>query len=261
MGLGAGMGLVGTWMSPALVWLACTGLIGWSLVRRRRMFQWLREAEEGVAFMAAGEYDRAAAVFDPLCRRSRRTPTLHSLFVYNRSVLALETGRLESAVEGLRAVVEAGWIRERGTLAIYYPALLGKLALGEALLGQLTAAETWQRRAHRACIPAKSGSLLLVDAVIAARRGNHDALLEHIQTEWTRAENMMTIQQLRTVRLLEAFALAQLQGGEYRRPSRDDELLRALARAREAPVGSYDYLATAWPAMREFLEHHGLANA
>lgn len=258
LAVGGGLGLLGTFVSPALLWMPLAGLLSWSFVRRRRMFRYLKENEDGVALIAAHEYESAAVLYERLCRKVRRVPALHSLFVFNRSIVDLETGRLGSAAEGLRAVVQAGWIRERGSMSIYYPGVLGKLAIAEALLGQLAAAETWQQRAHAACSKAKEGSLLLVDAVIAARRANFEGLLERVREHWGRAENLMTVKHLRVVRLLEAYALAQSKGCEYRQPSREEEFRMALARVREAPRGAYDYLANAWPEMREFLALHEL---
>lgn len=258
LGIGAGVGLVGTWVDPAFIWAAFAGFLGWSVLRRRRMFALLRENDDGVALIAANEYERAAALYERLCHDARRTPALHSLFLFNRCVVDLETGHLDVAVAGLRAVVEAGWIREKGSLAVYYAGVLGTLALGEALLGQLAAAEAWQKRAHSACSPAKVGTLLLVDVVIAARRGQFEVVLERIADDWRRAENLLSSKHLRRIRLFEAFALAQSRGCEYRQPSREDELRRALGRVREVPPGSYDHLAPHWPELREFLELHDL---
>lgn len=259
--VGAGVGLVGTWVSPALIWLAFAGLLGGSLARRRRMFQFLRDNDEGVALIAAGDYAEAGSLYAQLCGRSRRMPALHSLFVFNRSIVELETGNLEAAVEGLRAVVQAGWIRERGSLSVYYPSVLSRLAMGEALLGRLAAAESWQARAHAASSKAKRGALLLVDLIIEARRTNYDTVVDLVHEEWARAENLLPTKHLRTVRLVEAFALAQTKRGDYRQESRQHELSRALARAREAQRGAYDYLAPAWPAMRDFLAMHELLGA
>src|SRR5690606_29425576 len=90
LAMGAGVGLIGTWVSPVLMWVPVAGLLGWSFVRRRRMFRYLKENEDGVALIAAHEYESAAAVYERLCRKARRVPALHSLFVFNRSIVDLE---------------------------------------------------------------------------------------------------------------------------------------------------------------------------
>lgn len=253
--LGAGIGLVGTAVSPSIIVLAFAALVSSSFLRRRRMHQALRDNDEAVALLAAGEHERAASVFDELCRRARSIPTLHCVFVYNRAVVHIECGEHERAVSLLVAVVQAGWLRSSGALGVYYASVLGRLAMAEALRGQLAQAEAWQRLAHANTSEAKRGSLLLVDAIILARRGKDEAVLSTIDKGWRRAENLLPTKHLRSIRLLEAFCVERL-AGKYRVESKQDQLSDALRAAGQAPPGAYDFLAIAWPDLASFVRKH-----
>lgn len=258
VGLGLAIGLLSTWLTPVVIWLALFGLVGVSVSRRRRMYRFLRQNDDGVAMLAAGEIEAAADIFDELCSKARRMPALHSLFVYNRAVSLLERGDADRAVALLTAVVHAGWIGPRGAMAVYYPSLLGRLALAEALRGRLDQAGTWRSRAHAAVSTAKRGGLLLVDVVLEARAGRFDEVIGLIEQGWTRAENLLTAKQLRAVRLVEAFSLERGASADYRAESRDADLRRALEQARSGRRSDFDYLLVNWPELRQFARHHGL---
>ena len=258
VGLGLGIGLLSTWLTPAIVWLSLIGLFGWSITRRRRMYRFLRDNDDGVALLVAGELQGAGELFDRLCVRARRMPALHSLFVYNRGVTYLERGDPDRAVGLLSAVVHAGWIGPRGALSVYYPNLLGRLAMAEALRGRLEEASAWRARSHAATSSAKQGSLLLVDAVVEARHEAFSSLAELVEDGWSRAENLLTTRQLRAVRVLQAFALEHSAAPEYRAHSREADFRRALESARDAGRGEFDFLAVKWPQLRQFLDRHSL---
>ncbi len=241
------------------VFFALAAFMGWLFVRRRALVRLLAVNEEGTALLAAGDHEQAAGLFDRLCRDTRsRSPLLHSLAVFNRATTYLERGDPDRAVSLLSAVLHAGWISRRGSLSAYYPYVLGRMALAEALRGRLEAAEAWRSRAHASATAARRGALLLVDAVVEARTGSFGRVAELIEDGWSRAENLLTARQLRAVRVIEAFALEQDKGAEYRAESRASELQRALAAARAAHRGELDWLARNWTELREFLARHGL---
>lgn len=259
IGVGAGIGLLSTYLSPFVIWVGLAGVLGWSIRRRQRMYRLLRDNDDGVALLIAGDLDEAVGVFERLCRRGRYMPGLHSLFVFNRALAHLERGEHDRAAALFSAVLHAGWVAPSGALSGYYPAVLGRLAVAEALRGRLDVAEAWRARAHASTSVAKRGSLLLVDAIVEARHGAWDRVVELVDDGWARAQNLLTARAQRAVRLLHALALEQVQGADYRMESRDHERRRALDAVREGRVEDIAWLATQWPALSEFLARHGLA--
>jgi hypothetical protein len=258
VGVGAGIGLLSTYLSPFIIWAGLAGVFGWVMRRRQRMVRMLRDNDDGVALLVAGDLDDAIGVFDRLCRHSRFMPGLHSLFVFNRAVAHLERGEHDRAAALLSAVLHAGWVGPSGALAAYYPAVLGRLALVEALRGRLDVAEAWRARAHATTSAAKRGSLLLVDAVVEARHEAWDRVIDLIDEGWGRAQNLLTARAQRAVRLMHALALEQVQGSDYRMESRDQDRRRALDAVRDGRVEDVAWLVPGWPTLAQFLERHGL---
>jgi hypothetical protein len=256
---GIGVAVLGAWVSPIVAWVGVLGLLGWSFSRRRAMHGHLRDNDDGVALLVSGELTAAAQIFDKLCTRSRGTPALHSLFVYNRAVTHLEAGELDRAVALLSAVLHAGWIGPKGVLAVHYPSVLGRLAIAEALRGRLQQADGWRARAHAATSAAKRGTLLLLDTVVESRLGNFKRVVEIVEDGWSRSENMLNAKQLRTLRLLQGFALERLAGSDYRAVSREGDLRRAVEAVRDGRRGEFDFLAVAWEELQSFLQRHRLS--
>jgi len=249
--------VIGTVMLP-IIWGVLFAVLGWAFVRRRRMYAFMRENDDGIAMLASGELVAASEVFDRLCTRTRNLPALQSLFVYNRAVTFLESGDIDEALALMHAVLRAGWITPRGTLAVYYPSVVSRIALAEGLRGRLDQARSWQRRAHEVTSEAKRPALLLVDVIVAARSDDVANVVKLVEQGWERAENLMTTRQLRALRVFEAFALEQLSGAEYRVEYRDEDFKRSIEQAGKAGRGAFDYLAVAWPKLKEFLSRHGL---
>ena len=260
IGIGAGIGLLSTYLSPLVIWLGLAAVFGFGIRRRQRMVSLLRENEDGVALLVAGDLDDAQLVFDRLCRRGRFMPGLHSLFVLNRAVAHLERGEHDRAAGLFTAVLHAGWVAPAGVLSAHYPALLGRLATAEALRGRLEVAQAWRARAHASTSFAKRGSLLLVDVIVEARAEAWDRVIALVEEGWARAQNLLAPRAQRAVRLLHALALEQAQGSEYRMESRDDERRRALDAVREGRREDIAWLLPHWPALTEFLGRNGLGS-
>jgi hypothetical protein len=261
MGLGALIGMASAHVSIAAIWLTTIAMVGWLIARRRRIYRFLRDNDDGVALLGAGELEEAAGVFDRLCAGARLMPHVHSLFVYNRGVVHLERGELDRAVGLLSAVVHAGWIAPRGALAVYYPNVLARLAMAEALRGHEDLADSWRIRAHAVISVPKRGMLLLVDAIVEARHERHARVIELVDDGWMRAENLLNAKQLRAIRLIEAYCLERAGGTDYRAEARSADLHRALDAARRGRAGEFDFLAVAWPELRQFMARHGLLGA
>ncbi|MCR9165278.1 MAG: hypothetical protein ACE37F_26800 [Nannocystaceae bacterium] len=258
LGIGALAGVASVAINTFAMWAALLGVFGYSIVRRRRLASLARKNTDALAVLMAGELEAAAEAFEALCDQSRGSPALHSLAVCNRAAVYLEAGDPERAASLLSAVLHAGWIDARGGLASYYPAVLGRLAMAEALCDRLDQAQAWRARAHAATSAAKHGMHLLTDVVVEARLGNDEAVVALVTEGWPRAENLHSARQLRQIRLLEAFALERLRTGEYRGVSRETDGVRAIEAARSARGGEFRVLTTHWGALARFAERHGL---
>lgn len=240
------------------VWAAVIGIVGWSVARRRKIAKVVRQNDEAVGQLAAGELEAAGQSFDVLCGQSRGAPALHSLIVYNRAWVYLGAGDADRAAALLTAVLHAGWLGRHGTLAPHYATALGRLALAEALRGRLDVAQSWRTRAHEACSPAKRGQLLIVDMTLECMNADYERALELVEETWTKAENVLTARQLRAARLLEAFALERLKSDDYRGVSRSGDFVRALEAARPRGENEFTFLTAHWDEVAEFVTRHDL---
>jgi hypothetical protein len=258
VGIGLVVGLLGAAIDPLVIVASATAVVGWSLTRRRRMYRLLRDNDDGLALIAGGDVEAAANLYDGLCARSRRMPALHSLLVHNRAVAHLEAGEPDQAFALLSAVVHAGWVGPRGALSVYHAGLLGRMALAQALRGEVDEAVIWSTRAHAATSEAKRGSLLLTDCAVQARCEEWSRVVELVEERWAQAENLNTARTMRAVRMFEAFALEHVAADQYRAESRETDRTRALSAAKAGPPGQFDHLATAWPQLRGFLDRHDL---
>jgi hypothetical protein len=258
LGIGAVAGIASVALHPLAMWAALLGVFGYSITRRRRLAAMARRNMDALAQLMAGELDDAGEAFESLCRDARGAPGLHSLAVCNRAAVFLEQGDAPRAAGLLSAVLHAGWVGPGGSLSAYYPAVMGKLAMAEALQGRLDQAQAWRTRAHAATSSAKHGMHLLSDAVVEARLGNDEAVIASISEGWARAENLHTARQLRQLRLLEAFALERLASSEYRGVSRETDAVRALDAARSAAPGEFRMLTTHWDELARFAALHGI---
>jgi len=268
----AGMGMFGALfvalssLGSEIVWGAVFALYAAVFLRlrsrRRRIVRLLCDHDEGLALLAAGDLERAGALFEDLCQRARSMPPLHSLFLHHRGLVELLSGRHDRAKGMFLAVLTAGWLSTwTSTLANHHVRTLAALAMCEVLRGDLEAAIEWREQASSRTTPARRGSLLLVDALIAARRDSLERLVAVIDAGWERAENLLTASQLRVLRLLKAFALERTNRGRYRGSSSDAEIREALNGTRPFRAGEFDYLTPRWPELRDFLERHGFVDA
>lgn len=224
--------------------------------RWRRMVRALRDNEEAHAFLAQGQLDQARSIFERLCRRYRGTPTLHSLFVYGRAVSYLRGGQPTRARELLEAVLGAGWL-EVGGLAGQQPSVMATLASTLAILGDNEGAVAWQRRAHDRVTVARRPTLLPMDVLIAARRGDHQGVLDTLRREGPGALDLLSASQRRIVRMLQAYALEHLSGA-FRHEGHGEDLQDCLHAARPVHPGEYRELVVGWPELESFLVRHGL---
>lgn len=248
-------GVVG-WLSSSLMMsIGVAAFVGYAAPTLRvRAFH--RDLAKACALLVAREHAAAARMFDRLCARARGTPAHHSVFVFYRAIVHLERGEIERAIALLHAVVHAGWM-DGDPLAD----VLGQLAFAEALRGRVDVARAWRARAHAVISDAKRGALRLADVAIQTRVGEHGgspAIVEQGEHEAA----VLAPPRLDVLCLLHAFTLERAaRGSEHRGRARDEALARVLAVARTASPGAYDFLAIAWPDLRQFLDRHGFVRA
>ena len=121
------------------------------------------------------------------------------------------------------------------------------LSLAHALRGDLGAASSWRdesiRRRKKA--NARPAATLLLDAILACRRGDEVAAAELIAAEWREVEQTHTAVELRPVQAVHAFALSRTGADRV-------VVTRHLAAARAGGIGELDYLGAEWTEMATF---------
>lgn len=242
----------GIWLHQPLFSLAALpvifGMLGYNLVRRRKMVRLFRASDEGVAMLNSGDLVAAGNVFDALASQAANVPIAHALFVFNRGVTYMREGRTDRAIELISRAHDSKWL-ENKALGVA-PLIASGLGTCYAIKGELDAAERWQREAHAQVAPAKRGMLMVLDAVIECRRGRFADAAGRIANDWSLGEGSLNAAQLRSLRLLRAFAMEQT-GGD------DAEIAKIIEGARPFRSGEQDYLAVSWPEYRAFLVKHG----
>ena len=135
----------------------------------------------------------------------------------------------------------------------FRPLLFSGLATAHALRGDLHAAQHWLHQAHATVSHAKRGALLLADAIVAVRTGRPRDALAMMDAGWAQAEGVLSAIQVRTLRLLRAFAMEQAR----RRPGSTRRSSARLLAVRPFPPGAYDYVGASWPSSRTSYEGMG----
>lgn len=243
---------------PQVVVLAALGALTFSLIARRRVHRLLRRNDDAVAIMRRGHLRDATDRLEALCRDTRRRPPLHSLIVHNLAIARLRLGDPEQALGLLAAVLHGGWLQNRRhAYYIYYPSLLSAVAMSYAVLGNMESARQWQALAATAWPESKQGGMLLLDALLLVRSGEHHLALEQVEREWVDAEANLPPTSMRAIRVLQAFAMTQQTREPYRDAAMDKKVSRLLEAARPFVPGEMDYLAGDWPELRAFLMEHG----
>lgn len=228
-------------------------LVAWSVDRRRKMVECVRENDDAVALLNAGDVARAEDTFERLVHKSRANPGYNALFVYNRGVAFLRRGQFDRAISLFHAVLDSGWLNS--ARMPFRPLLFSGLATAHALRGDLHTAQECLYDAHAVISDAKRGALLLADTIVALRTGRpHDALAM-TDAGWTQAEGVLSAIQMRTLRLLRVFALEQLPPS----PAVQEDMRRHLDAVRPYPPGAYDYVGASWPEFAAFLRRHQLS--
>jgi hypothetical protein len=227
---------------PILAVAAIFGLVAW----RGRSFA--AANKRGVDLMASGDAAAAAELFARLARTWLAPVTVAQV---NLGLARLRLADLRGAVEAF-ARVERG----RGALArAYRPMAAAFVALCEAVLGDLGAAEEWVAEARRrTATPTVSVRVhLAAEAIVRLRRGDAVAAARLLDQTWGEIERSTSADLVRALRIVRALA-GEKAGGAAAASS--DEL---LAGARPFRAGEFAWLAAGWPEMARYLEAKGFA--
>lgn len=253
--LGASAGIAAVHISPLIMWAVLAGVLAWTLARRRKMIAMLRDHDDAIHLVAAGDLEGARATFVGLVADARSMPALHALFSLGLAGIELDGGEPALALDRLQAVRASGWIGARGVLGGQRPVLHGRLALAHACLGDEAAALAELDRAHVLLPAARRGSLLLVDAVVLLRAGRLRDARARITEDLSRARQLLSAAKIGCVRVLEAWAEQLEERPDYRSPASAADLGGLLED--DATRSAVARLAQTWPELREFVGVHG----
>jgi len=217
---------------------------------------WRQRELEGLrrrVLRLAPELDRAE--LEELERRTRSHPPLHALATARLAAWELSRGDVERAYRLLGGLSARGWgevsLGQRGRATI-----AARLAVLEALGGSPEDADRWT-----AVVESRGGpTAALVPRLVSLIRGGEAArAVAHVEAHFADAKRRCTAVELEPVRVLWAFALANLDRPTYRtgRPPRVHDI---LAGARPLDPHRLRWLTARWPELREFVERHGLAD-
>jgi tetratricopeptide (TPR) repeat protein len=254
--LGASAGIAAVHVSPLVMWAVLAAVLSWTLVRRRRVIAMLRDHEDAVHLVTAGEIERARSIFADLVARARTMPALHALFSLGLAGTELDGGEPSMALERLESVRTSGWIGARGMLGGQRPVLHGRLALAHAQRGDHDAAMVELDRAHALLPAARRGSLLLADAVVLLRATQPRDARARIAEDLSRARQLLSASKVGCIRMLAIWAARLEERPDYRTAAVDADLGDLLAD--EPTRTALLRLARGWPELGEFLAAHGV---
>ncbi|MBI5545505.1 MAG: hypothetical protein HY901_16595 [Deltaproteobacteria bacterium] len=196
-----------------------------------------------------GHLAEACAAFEANARRFR-APALHPISVFNLADTELLRGDLPRALSLATAVAIHDSPMRSPLVASSAPSLVASCY---ALLGDLAAARAWMPEAERAAATTAVEVARVPEAIIACREGRFADVVSRYAERRRAIEATLAGEDLRTLRLLRAFAMAGLPSAS------EAERAEALAVGRPGAAGECDHLALAWPELRGFLERHQLA--
>ena len=241
----------GRWASELYVVILFVG-VGWVVWQRRRLRSVNVMNGEALELLGRGELQKAHALFETMGQKFRRVVNVRALAQYNVACVSLLEGQLEHATSELVALGKRDGLSPMPWLKVTAAA---NLALCHALAGNFELATPWLEEAEKnratAADPMRlTGTLTLVRAIMACRRGQPAEATRLIDRDWQGLEGLSG-EQLRPLRLLRAFAASSTGG-----PRDDGAVDRLLAPLRESRPGSLRYLTVAWPELGAFMDLH-----
>jgi len=237
--------------------LVLAGAIAFAIHRRRAWYRSVALRRDIQLALASDDIGEATRLGRRLLEEMPGRSLAHTVAVAWWGGIELRRGRPEQAVEVMKRALGTGRFGGRTGRILEAWRLNASLSLAHAVLGDLDAAQSQLDAADAQVGDRARGGLFTVRAYLLARRGDAQEVVELFDAQWRSAEPQLSISGARAARMLEAFALEQTPGPEYRSGS-GERLDKAIDRAREAPPGAYAYMAVHWPELRDFLERHGL---
>lgn len=232
-------------------------LIAVQIIRlTRQAIRFIPENAKASAALARGDLKVAR---DILWQSAERTSSsqVSAIARHNLGWTLMRQGELQQAIDVLTDNEE----RNQAALksARMYPTSAVDLALDYGLLGDLEAAEKWmtevERRATALSNPTFPAMKAFARAVLDCRAGRCSDAARMLDERWAEYEATLTGETLRPLRIVRAFAIAA-EG-----PRNAGMAETAIAMARPAYPGEYDFLGVAWPEMELFLASHQLTRA
>lgn len=233
-------------LSAVALFGAAYALVLVQIVRRRRgALKLVRENDEAVAQLYGAEFEQAARRLDSLAVRARGLGFYHAQVVFNRGVAFIRQGKPEHALALFDAVARSGWF-ERFRVLGFDVLLASGQSIASAILGDVAGAEGHLARALSRVSPPLRAKVLMAETLVGLRQGDDQAVAARIEAEWSAAEAVLPVSNLRLLRALQAWAMARSGADEA-------AMTRALERARPTRHGEYDHVAVQWPELMAFL--------
>lgn len=230
-------------MGPGVVF----AVIAWCVLWVRRVNAVQPRMNEAIAKLRDGDTDGSDRILDELAARYRWPGTVVVMIAFNRASGAARRGDFARAIALYeRAFPRVIWNRRQIRHAIAV-----EVAWCHSLAGDLAAAERWLTTAAGLAKDEGAVSPLLVETVVALRRGKAEETAARLAERWPELERTLVGVVLRPLRVLWAFALAQLG------PRGAGQVEAVLAPIRPLRPGEMESYRKAWPEMALFLDAHG----
>jgi hypothetical protein len=231
-----------------LVFACLVAWVAWLAVATRRFNA---RHVPAVTRLNEGDLAGAEAELQALAARRFYPKGLRAMALYNAAVARMRSGDLDGAL----ALLERA---HHGSFAVVRThareLAMCTTASCYALRGDLDAAERIVVGGRPKVGATFADHLLLPEAILALRRGRPEEAAKRLESSWVRAEGTLQARSMRGLRLLRAFAVAQLDARTHA-----TTLGMLLDGLRPVRRGEFDYMAVAWPELRAFLETHDLS--
>jgi len=222
---------------------------GLVLLSARDLREFTRANAAASTLVFEGKLVQACAAFEANARRFR-APALHPLSVYNLADTELMRSNQRRALSLAAAVATHDSPLRSPQIAASAPSLV---AACYALLGELESAKAWMPEAHRAAATTAIEVARVPEAIIACREGRWADMVRTYAERRRAIEATLAGEDLRTLRLLRAYAV-------FRLPTATEvEKAEALMAGRPGAPGECDHLCASWPELAQFLRSQGMA--
>lgn len=215
----------------------CMLITYYAVLRMRRNKRSARVAAAHAATSALlvnGNLEAGAASIDGVLEDVRHTPPVHCIMLVQRAQLFLRLGDADRALAILEAVRDSHWLDDK-RLAQGASSLASAFAMTQLARGDLDEAERWAKEAHAKIREKERVQLVLIDALVDARRARYAEAARRIDAGWKEAEKALAPRALDLLRFVRAFVADAL--GEKARPPGDVDVADLIG---------------AWPEMRAF---------